>query len=261
MISTITDERIKPFTGLNERQLRTLHEPESGCFICESERVIRRALAAGYEIDAILAEDSNEAVVSEWMVSQPGAQGYVASYEVLRGITGYSLTGGLLALMRRKKLPEARTLAEAAAKVVILDDVENPTNTGAIFRCCAALGAEAVLLTDGCADPLSRRASRVSMGTVFAVPWAYMGADEIDVLKDMGYHITVMELTEDAVCLRQSRAKAAPKRAVVMGNENAGVRKRLLNVCDEKVMIPMQHEVDSLNVAAAAAIALWELFG
>ena len=184
---------------------------------------------------------------------------YVAEHDVMREITGYSLTGGVLCAMRRKPQEDLKAFLVNHRKLVILDDVENPTNVGAIFRSAAALGVDGVILTPGSADPLYRRAARVSMGTVFQIEWTYADKEWMSLLKEEGYEIIAFALSEDSIALNEYQ-KNEKKKAVILGNEDHGISKDTLAACDCTIMIPMQRGVDSLNVAAASAVAFWEIF-
>ncbi|MCR5249366.1 MAG: RNA methyltransferase [Lachnospiraceae bacterium] len=245
----------------SEVQLRRYYEPEEGLFIAESLRVLERALDAGYEPVSLLIEDRH---VQDPLVKRIGdIPVYVGSAETLGSLAGYKLTGGALSLMRRRKLPKAAELLKDAKRVVVLESINNPTNVGAIFRSAAALGADAILLTPDCSDPLYRRAARVSMGTVFALPWCYFGANEaadLSLLRECGFTSLAMALREGAEALGSIELSRSDKRAVLLGNENNGLAEATVAASDHCVVIPMQNGVDSLNVAAASAVAFWELF-
>jgi len=256
------------YLNLNETQLLHYYEPELGIFIAESPNVIIRALDAGCEPISMLCEArylENETAEIVQRCAASGKQDipvYVGSNELLRGITGFSLTRGILCAMRRKELPNPLQLVSDFSRIVILEDVVNPTNVGAIFRSAAALGMDAVLLTRPSSDPLYRRASRVSMGTVFQIPWTYLGEDEADDLKqlrEMGYRTVAMALCEDSVNINDPSLRKEEKLAVIMGTEGEGLKQETISACDYTVCIPMTHGVDSLNVAAASAVAFWEL--
>ena len=189
---------------------------------------------------------------------------YVGSAEDLGSIAGYKLTGGALCLMQRKDLPAPDDVLKDAERIVVLESINNPTNVGAIFRSAAALGADALLLTPDCSDPLYRRAARVSMGSVFSLPWTYYGNNscaDVDILKEKGYTTLAMALDDDAVSLDTIPAAERRRVAVFLGNENNGLSAETVSSCDHTVIIPMQRGIDSLNVAAASAVAFWELFG
>ena len=252
---------------IDKKEVQLLHydEPEPGIFIAESPNVILRALEAGYEPLSLLMEkkplDEKERMILDRCGEIPV---YTAPLEVLTRITGYQLARGMLCAMRRKTLPSLKEICEGKRRIAILEDVVNPTNVGAIFRSAAALSMDAVLLTKGSSDPLYRRAVRVSMGTVFQIPWTIMDAGDwpgriMQELRGMGYRTAAMALKEDSVSLRDERLKKEEKLAIVLGTEGDGLAGRTIADCDYTVMIPMTNGVDSLNVAAASAVAFWEL--
>lgn len=254
------------YARLSEVQLRRIYEPEPGIFLAETATVIGRALEAGYEPLSFLADRQKlrelEAF-SPWTEQVPV---YVADHEVLRQLTGYELTRGLLCAMRRKELPDPGVILAGVRRVAVLENVMNPTNMGAIFRSAAALNMDAVLLTAGCADPLYRRAIRVSMGTVFQIPWTYLDGDAregalpgIRRLRENGFLTVSMALREDSMGICDPKFRAAEKLAVILGTEGEGLSDATIAACDHTVRIPMSHGVDSLNVAAASAVAFWEL--
>lgn len=256
---------LEVYIDKKEVQLLHYYEPESGIFIAESPNVILRALEAGYEPLSLLMEkkplDEKERAILDRCGEIPV---YTASLEVLTRITGYQLARGMLCAMRRKALPSLKEICEGKRRIAILENVVNPTNVGAIFRSAAALSMDAVLLTKGSSDPLYRRAVRVSMGCVFQIPWTIMDAGDwperiMQELRSMGYRTAAMALKEDSVSLRDERLKKEEKLAIVLGTEGDGLAGRTIADCDYTVMIPMTHGVDSLNVAAASAVAFWEL--
>lgn len=267
-IMEITDLEIpelEVYIDKKEVQLLHYYEPEPGIFIAESPNVILRALEAGYEPLSLLMEkkplDEKERAILDRCGEIPV---YTASLEVLTRITGYQLARGMLCAMRRKVLPSLKEICEGKRRIAILEDVVNPTNVGAIFRSAAALSMDAVLLTKGSSDPLYRRAVRVSMGCVFQIPWTIMDAGDwpertMQELRSMGYRTAAMALKEDSVSLKDERLKKEEKLAIVLGTEGDGLAGRTIADCDYTVMIPMAHGVDSLNVAAASAVAFWEL--
>ena len=258
-IDDISSSDVKVYTGLNEKQVKRIYEPGEGLFICESEKVIKRAIVAGYEPESFfVAEDKVDSVSA---LAGGDSKIYAASPDIMRRITGYALTGGVLAAMRRKPLKAPKELIKNVRKIVVLDDVENPTNVGAIFRSAAALGAEGILLTEGCADPLYRRAARVSMGTVFQIEWTYVHGNVTDILRDSDYYTIALALEERAVSISDVTLSSHKKRAVILGNEEHGISRDIMEKCDACAMIPMNMGVDSLNVAAAGAVAFWEIFG
>ncbi len=262
----ITEEDLKRpelhfYSETSEVQLRRRDEPAPGCFIAESLRVIERALDAGYEAESLLIEERH---LEEDAVRRCGEiPVYVGSAEVISTLAGYKLTGGALCLMKRKPLPEPAQILRKAKRIAVLEGINNPTNVGAIFRSAAALGAEAVLLTPDCSDPLYRRAARVSMGTVVSLPWAYFGKNrecDIRMLKAAGFTVFAMALRENSVLLGAASDLMGERVAVLLGNENDGLNSSTIEGADHSVIIPMGNGVDSLNVAAASAVAFWELF-
>ncbi len=252
------------YARLRESQLLHYFEPAPGLFIAESPKVIERALNSGCIPHSILVErDQIEKEAKEIIARCGDIPVYTAPFDILTKLTGFQLTRGLLCAMHRPALPTVEELCQNARRVVVLENVMNPTNVGAIFRSAAALGMEAVLLTNGCSDPLYRRASRVSMGTVFQIPWTYLPADKdssyIATLKNLGFTTTAMALKNDSAAIDDPRLAAAEKLAIVLGTEGDGLADSTIAACDYTVMIPMAHGVDSLNVAAASAVAFWEL--
>ncbi len=260
-VSNIEVKELDIFARIPEGQLLHYYEPEPGLFIAESPKVVERALEAGYEPVAILAEESNLRGETAAVVKSCGdVPIYVASEELLSGIKGYQLTRGFLCAMRRRELPTLEMVLEGARRVVVLEDVVNPTNVGAIFRSAAALNMDAVILTAGCSDPLYRRAIRVSMGTVFQIPWTFLEKGEgAEILKAHGYKTVAFALRNDSISIDAPELSAEEKLAIVMGTEGEGLREDTIADSDYTVKIPMSHGVDSLNVAAASAIAFWEL--
>ncbi len=248
------------YARLTEAQLLNRFEPAKGMFIAESPKVIMRALAAGCQPVSLLVERGHVNAEAEEAIRCCGdVPVYTAPLPVLTQLTGFQLTRGMLCAMRR---PRTRTLDEAlagAGRVAVLEDVMNPTNLGAIIRSAAALGMDAVLLTPGSTDPLYRRCARVSMGTVFQVPWAWLGENWVRELRDRGFLTAAMALKEDTLAIDDSRIATAEKLAVVLGTEGEGLKDSTIDACDFTVKIPMFHGVDSLNVAAASAVAFWEL--
>ena len=267
-VTDFSDPALTPYARLRETQLEHYYEPHGGLFIAESPKVIERALGAGYEPVSILAERRQQE--SEWetreIISRCGEiPVYTAEYELLTRITGFTLTKGLLCAMRRKPLPPADQILAKASRIAVLEKVVNPTNIGAIFRSAAALGMDAVLLTPDCSDPLYRRAVRVSMGTVFQIPWTIFPKEcawpekGLALLKRHGFLTAAMALKEKSLSIDDPALLEAGKLAVILGNEGDGLSEATINGCDAAVRIPMFHGVDSLNVAAASAVAFWEL--
>lgn len=254
------------YVELSERQLATIYEPEEGLFIAESPKVIERALDGGYEPVSFLAEKGQLAEAEEILDRMEDVPIYVAPDEILTKLTGYHLTRGLWCTMRRRTLPTIEEVCQRAKRIAILEEVVNPTNVGALFRCAAALGMDAVILTGGCSDPLYRRASRVSMGTVFQIPWTMLSKKDgvwpeqaMKTLKEMGFKTAAMALREDSVGIDDPQLNSEEKLAIVLGTEGDGLAGDTIADCDYTVMIPMAHGVDSLNVAAAGAVAFWQL--
>lgn len=300
-IKNLDAPELQIYYNLNEAQLFHYFEPKPGIFIAESPKVIERALDAGCvpmsflmekkhvktqakeilarceklqsqdikQTDKMEAENGNSSMAAEHDIPVCTAECeipvYTAEIEVLAKITGYQLTRGMLCAMYRPTLPSVEQLCKNARRVAILENVVNPTNVGAIFRSAAALGMDAVLLTSACADPLYRRASRVSMGTVFQIPWTYFDKNAcwpdgaMDVLHKLGYKTAAMALRDDSVSIDDEKMMAEEKLAIVLGTEGDGLADHTIADCDYTVKIPMTHGVDSLNVAAASAVAFWQL--
>jgi tRNA G18 (ribose-2'-O)-methylase SpoU len=229
-------------------------------FIAESPKVIQRALDAGYTPVSILVERSRIAGESLEVIARCGEiPVYTAQLDVLTQLTGYQLTRGLLCAMRRPPLPKAEDILADKRRVAVLEEVQNPTNIGAIFRSAAALGMEAVLLTPGCSNPLYRRSARVSMGTVFQIPWTYLDETWQADLRRLGFKTAAMALCENSISIDDPALQQEERLAVVLGSEGDGLAANTIAQCDYTVKIPMYHGVDSLNVAAASAVAFWEL--
>ncbi len=300
-IKNLDAPELQIYYNLNEAQLFHYFEPKPGIFIAESPKVIERALDAGCvpmsflmekkhvktqakeilarceklqsqdikQTDKMEAENGNSSMAAEHDIPVCTAECeipvYMAEIEVLAKITGYQLTRGMLCAMYRPTMPSVEQLCKNARRVAILENVVNPTNVGAIFRSAAALGMDAVLLTPACADPLYRRASRVSMGTVFQIPWTYFDKSAswpdgaMDVLHKLGYKTVAMALRDDSVSIDDEKMMAEEKLAIVLGTEGDGLADHTIADCDYTVKIPMTHGVDSLNVAAASAVAFWQL--
>ncbi len=295
-------EELKFYSERSEVQLLRANEPEPGYFCAESLKVIERALHAGYEPLSFLAEPDQAEKQAELFARYPSVPLYVAPPQAFREIVGYSMMRGIAALMKRKILPDAAELLKAVllkaeqlnveqlkaeqlkaeqlkaeqlkekARIVILDRVLNPVNLGSIFRNAAALGMDALLLSPGCTDPLYRRAARVSMGTVFQIPWTKLPAKTqkgclswpegvLQWLKEEGVHLAAMDPSEEAENIRHARLSGKKRLALILGSEEEGVSDAVLKKCDSIVKLPMREGVDSLNVAAASAVAFWELTG
>lgn len=266
-ITDFSAPELDAFARLTEAQLRNRLEPEKGIFIAESPKVIKRALKAGYEPVSLLTERKHlEGQAKELLELLGDIPVYTADDDLLESLTGYALTRGVLCAMRRKPLPSVEDLCKDARRVAVLEGIVDSTNVGAIFRSAAALGIDAVLVTPTCGDPLYRRAVRVSMGTVFQVPWTRIGETAADwpecglrQLKSMGFQTAAMALSDDSISVEDPKLCKAEKLAVVLGTEGDGLSAKTIADCDHVVRIPMREEVDSLNVAAASAVAFWEL--
>ena len=248
------------YARLNENQLLNRANPAEGIFIAESPKVIERALDFGCEPLSLLLETRHVETQAKEIIARCGdIPVFTAELPVLTQLTGFQLTRGVLCAMRRPPLPSVEETLAGANRIAVLENVMNPTNVGAIFRSAAALHMDAVLLTPASSNPLYRRAIRVSMGTVFQIPWTFVGEGWNDRLHHMGFATAAMALREDAISIADPRLKAVEKLAVVLGTEGDGLAGQTITDCDYKVIIPMSHEVDSLNVAAASAVAFWEL--
>ena len=259
-ITDFNEPELDAYARLSEVQLLNRDHPEQGMFIAESPKVIERALDAGYEPVSFLVEKRQiEGEAKEILERCPKIPVYTAQFDVLTQLTGFKLTRGMLCLMRRKPLLDLRTVCEGKRRIVVLENVMNPTNIGAIFRSAAALNMDAVLLTSGCSNPLYRRAIRVSMGTVFQVPWTFVSEDWQKQLRNLEYETAAMALTDESISLRDPVLSKVEKLAIVMGTEGEGLARDTISDCDYTIKIPMSHGVDSLNVAAASAVAFWQL--
>lgn len=266
-IDSFSDPRLDVFVRLTGAQLRSKLEPEKGVFIAESPTVIEVALDSGCEPIALLTDERLINGSVEKIIKRcEGVPIYTASKEVLEQLTGFALTRGALCAMRRPPMPSLDELLKNARTVAVLENIADSTNIGAIFRSAAALGVDAVLVTPDCCDPLCRRAVRVSMGTIFRVPWGVIGEDHNDwrengpaLLRKHGFKTAAMALTEDSVNIDDPGLMAEERVAVILGTEGTGLSKTTIKNSDYTVMIPMANEVDSLNVAAAGVIAFWQL--
>lgn len=259
-ITDLTSPELDIYARLNETQLRHLYEPKPGIFIAESPRVIGRALDAGCVPISCLCEQRHIEGAAEDILSRCGEIPiYTAEYEVLTKLTGFALTRGMLCAMYRPKLPTVQEVCQNAHRIAVLEDIVNPINIGAIFRSAAALQMDAVLLTPACSDPLYRRAIRVSMGTVFQIPWTYLDQDGLDSIRKMGFKTAAMALRDDSVSIDDPALEKEEKLAIVLGTEGDGLASSTIEGCDYTVRIPMACGVDSLNVAAASAVAFWQL--
>lgn len=259
-ITDFNSPELDVYARLTEAQLLNREFPEKGLFIAESPKVIERALDAGYEPVSCLMEKKHiEGEGKRILERINNVPVFCAEFDVLTQLTGFKLTRGMLCAMKRKPLHTVKELCGNKSRVVILDKVMNPTNVGAIIRSAAALGMDAVLLTPGCSDPLYRRAARVSMGTVFQIEWTFLNDDSLDEIKSLGFKTVAMALKDDSISIDDQRLIAENKLAVIMGTEGDGLSDRTIADCDFTVKIPMYHGVDSLNVAAASAVAFYQL--
>lgn len=269
-LDSLADSRLDVYARLTEAQLRNKLEPEKGIFIAESFKVIDRALAAGHFPLSLLMDeswlDAAADVIARAESANPELVVFVLPPDEIKKLTGFELTRGILAAMRRPQLPTVEELLEGARRVCVLEGIVDHTNVGAIFRSAAALGVDAVLVTPSCCDPLYRRSVRVSMGTVFQVPWTRIGETVRDWpeaglarLNALGFKTAAMALSGDSVSLRDPQLNACEKIAVIMGTEGDGLSGKTIAQCDYTVKIPMAHGVDSLNVAAASAVAFYQL--
>lgn len=256
------------YARLTEAQLLNKDHPEDGLFLAESPKVISRALDGGYEPVSVLVEKKQVLEDAE-TIAVLGKCGnvpvYTAEFEVLTKLTGFKLTRGMLCAMKRRRLPGLQEICNGCDRIAVLENVMNPTNVGAIFRSAAALHMDAVILTGGCSNPLYRRASRVSMGTVFQIPWTFVNNSVIwpeegmKILRELGFKTAAMALKEDSASIDDPELMKEDKLAVILGTEGDGLAPETIADCDYTVMIPMSHGVDSLNVAAASAVAFWQL--
>ena len=266
-ITDFTAPELDVYARLTEAQLLNRFEPKKGQFIAESPKVIERALDAGCVPLSILVEKRHIQGEAKAVIERCGdIPVYTAEMDILTNLTGYQLTRGLLCAMLRPTLPTLEDTCKNARRIVVLESVMNPTNVGAIFRSAAALGMDAVVLTPGCTNPLYRRSARVSMGTVFQIPWTILSEDMsqwpepgMQQLRDLGFKTVAMALTDDSISIDDPRLAAEEKLAIILGTEGDGLATGTIADCDYTVRIPMAHGVDSLNVAAASAVACWQL--
>ena len=284
-IGNLEDPRLRVFSTMTDAELKDAHQMvglslaidagedpnrlADGLFVAESRNVIERALDGGYTPFCLFVEEcwfeQSRLLVDRVLKGDPDTPVFVATHEQMRAVTGYQTTKGPLAAFHRKPLLPAAELLASAKRVAVLEDVMNYTNIGAIFRSAAALGVDAVLITPSCHDPLYRRAARVSMGTVFQVPWTRIdgardwAGEGVNLLRSLGFSTVALALSDDSISLRDERLKRCDKLALVLGTEGDGLAESTIASCDYTVRIPMAHGVDSLNVAAASAVAFWEL--
>ena len=266
-ITRADDTSIDVYVSCSEPQLRHYRDPEGGVFIAESCKVIGRALDGGMKPESVLVSAAvfDKEEVASLLARVGDVPVYRAPSDVMEKITGYHLTGGILCSMTRPELPEASSILDASAprsRIAVLENIVNPTNVGAVFRSAAAFSIDAVLLTEGTCDPLERRAMRVGMGTMFQLPWTFIGKEDVcGTLRSLGYKTAALALVNDSLTLDNPVLKDEPRLAVLIGNEGNGLTEETISGADYKVIIPMSHEVDSLNAAAASAVAFWELAG
>ena len=266
-ITDFSDPRLDVYARLTEAQLLNRFEPAKGMFIAESPKVIDRALNAGCQPVSLLMERKDIDGSAKEIIERCGdIPVFTADRDVLCQLTGYQLTRGVLCAMLRPKLPRVEEAVKNARRIVILENVQNPTNVGAIFRSAAALGMDAILLTPGCSNPLYRRSARVSMGTVFQIPWTFIGEETsdwpergVETLRALGFKTAAMALSDHSVSIDDPALAREEKLAIILGSEGDGLTDTTIADCDFTVKIPMYHGVDSLNVAAASAVAFWEL--
>ena len=272
-LEDLSDRQLRPYSGMTDGQLKRgegfRRDNPDGLFIGESGRVIERALDAGIRPASVLVDERwfehDRSIIERVQAANPSAPVFFATERQFREITGYEVVRGALACFERPKPRSVEEVVSGASRIAILEDVTNYANMGAIFRSAAALGMDAVLISPSCHDPYYRRCARVSMGAVFQVPWARIEGDSdwapalVPKLRESGFLAAAMALREDSIGLRDSRLSEARRLAIVLGTEGDGLRDSTISACDHTVLIPMAHQVDSLNVAAAAAIAFWEL--
>ena len=266
-ITDFSAPELDVYARLTEAQLLNRHNLKEGLFIAESPKVIERALDAGCEPVSFLVQRQHIETQAKDLIARCGdIPVYTAEFDILTQLTGFMLTRGMLCAMRRPLLPTVEEICGKATRIAILENVMNPTNVGAIFRSAAALGIDAVLLTPGCSNPLYRRSARVSMGTVFQIPWTYIGEETADWpdagmerLHALGFRTAAMALSDDSVSIDDPALMAEEKLAIILGTEGDGLADVTIDGCDYTVKIPMSHGVDSLNVAAASAVAFWQL--
>lgn len=260
-ITDFRDPALDIYARMTEVQLLNREFPEKGLFIAESPIVIERALNAGYEPVSLLAEDRHVEKFRRLLERCGDVPVYTAPFAVLTQLTGFALTRGMLCAMKRPKLPAVEEICKDIRRVAVLENVVNPTNMGAIFRSAAALNVDAVLLTPACTDPLYRRSIRVSMGTVFQIPWSFLPSDKdyCAALNALGFKTTAMALTDRSRSIKDPEICGCEKLAIILGTEGEGLSDDTIAACDYTVKIPMSHGVDSLNVASASAVAFWQL--
>jgi tRNA G18 (ribose-2'-O)-methylase SpoU len=260
-ITDINAPELDFYRQQKETHLLHYYEPDLGVFIAESPKVIERAVKGGYTPMSILCSRKDINGEAAGVIETANVPVYTADDETITALTGFKLIRGALCAMRRNELPAVSDICRDAKRIAVLENVVNPTNVGAIFRSAAALGMDAVILTESCSDPLYRRSSRVSMGTVFQVPWTFMSGNNTDMelLHSLGFKTAAMALEDDSVDIDDEKLNSEEKLAVILGAEGDGLSSDTIRACDYTVCIPMSHEVDSLNVAAASAVAFYQL--
>ena len=263
-ITDFQDPRLDIYARLTENQLINRHEPEKGLFIAESPKVVERALDAGCQPVSMLLEEKHVEGQAKYVIERCGdIPVFTADFQVLTQLTGFHLTRGVLCAMRRPPLPSPEEICCGKSRIVVLERIMNPTNVGAIFRSAAALGMEALLLTGDCSNPLYRRSIRVSMGAVFQIPWTFLEgpwpSQGIRSLRSMGFKTAAMALRNNSLSINDPQVMSEPRLAILLGSEGDGLASETIDDCDYTLRIPMSHQVDSLNVAAASAVAFWQL--
>lgn len=259
-LAHIPEQTRQYFHDLTDVKLRSIKEPEWGIYLAESSKVIRRAIATGHEPHAFMMSEKWADDLYDVLEQHPHIPAYIGNEEELEQVTGYHLHRGAIAAIRRPQNPSVEDLIKNTRRVAILEDIVDHTNVGAIFRSAAALDVDAILVSERCADPLYRRSIRVSMGTVFQIPWAraHRWPDELETLHQLGFTTAALALESDSLTLTELAQKQPEKLALVLGTEGHGLKAKTLARTTHTVMIPMSHNVDSLNVAAASAVAFWE---
>ena len=263
-ITDFQDPRLDIYARLTENQLINRHEPEKGLFIAESPKVVERALDAGCRPVSMLLEEKHVEGQAKYVIERCGdIPVFTADFQVLTQLTGFHLTRGVLCAMRRPPLPSPEEICCGKSRIVVLERIMNPTNVGAIIRSAAALGMEALLLTGDCSNPLYRRSIRVSMGAVFQIPWTFLEgpwpSHGIRSLRSMGFKTAAMALRNNSLSINDPQVMSEPRLAILLGSEGDGLASETIDDCDYTLRIPMSHQVDSLNVAAASAVAFWQL--
>ena len=265
-ITDFENKELDIYARFTESQLLNDDNIKEGIFIAESPKVIERALDAGYEPISALIEDKHICGEGKNIVNRlENINIYTAKFDILTKLTGFQLTRGMLCAMKRKVLPKAEDICDNVSRIAVLENVMNPTNVGAIFRCAAALNIDAILLTKGCTNPLYRRAIRVSMGTVFQIPWTFIdknidwNENGIDYIHSLGFKSAAMALRKDTVCIDDDKLNSEKRLAIILGTEGEGLNEKIIDNSDYTIKIPMSNGVDSLNVAAASAVAFWQL--